>query len=97
MPSLWTFLFGPFYLAHKGAITLALVWFLAALFTGGIFWLVAWIFAESALRKFYLQAGWKELPPEDFAQLPEPKAKRSAKAEAERQRKLTEVEKKMGC
>lgn len=91
--TLWAFLFGPFYFAYKGAWMPAIIWFVAAFFTAGLFWMIAWIFAETVLRRYFLYAGWTELPP-DEAKSPVEKPKRSAAQEAEHQRKLAAAAKR---
>lgn len=91
--TLWAFLFGPFYFAYKGAWMPALIWFVGALFTAGLFWLFAWLFAEPVLRRYFLYAGWTELPPEEPGSVAE-KPKRNATQEAEHRRKLEEAAKR---
>lgn len=86
--TLWAFLFGPFYFFYKGAMMPALVWLVASIFTGGLFWLLAWLLAEPVLRRYYLHGGWTELPGEKAAAGGSEKPKRSAAAEAEHQTKL---------
>ena len=60
-PLLGSFLLGPLYLLFCGAVVPALIYFFAALLTGGIAWLILPFFAESMVRKHYLGQGWKEV------------------------------------
>ena len=85
--TLWAFCFGPFYFFFKGAMMPALVWLVASFFTAGLWWLLAFLLAEPVLRRYYLHAGWKELPAEE-SPAPLEKTTRSAAQEAEHQRKL---------
>jgi hypothetical protein len=92
---LWTFLLGPFYLGFKGLWGWAILGFVAAFFSFGLFWLVLPFFAEGVIRKHFLQKGWVEVESDNPADYIE-KPKRSAKEEAEHQRKLEAAKKKMG-
>jgi hypothetical protein len=60
-PGLWTFLFGGFYLASKGAWAQALCAFGAAVFTCGLSWLVYPVFAERIVESAYLRNGWRRI------------------------------------
>ena len=68
---LWSFLFGIFYFAYKGAWMPAAISFVAAFLTGGVAWLVIPFFADGMLRKDYLRRGWVEMeePAEDAAEI----------------------------
>lgn len=91
-PTLWTFLFGAFYLGFKGAWGWAVLGIVLSGVTLGVFWLILPFFAESILRKHFLQRGWIE---EDAPRFETPQPSRTPKQEAEHQRKLAEVKKKM--
>jgi hypothetical protein len=92
-PALWTFFFGSFYLGFKGAWGWAVIGILLSGVTLGVFWLILPFFAESILRKHFLQKGWIE---ESHDEGTSPPPKRTPHQEAEHQRKLAEVKRKMG-
>ena len=58
-PTLWTFVFGPFYFAQKGIWRHVVLSAMVALFTAGISWLFYPFFAESIVRNHYMRMGWK--------------------------------------
>ena len=60
-PRLWSFLFGPLYLAHHGAWAQALISFVVAVCTVGLSWLVYPFFAPGIVKSAYLRNGWREV------------------------------------
>ena len=58
---LWCLLFGTFYFIYKGVWVHAAISFGMALMTSGLSWLIYPFFADKAIRKAYLQKGWKEV------------------------------------
>jgi len=61
-PRLWTFLFGPLYLAYQrlGAGAISTV---VAVVSVGLSWLVYPFFSPGIVRAAYLQKGWREARP----------------------------------
>lgn len=60
---LWCLLFGCLYFAYKGMWGHAVINLILALCTMGVSHLIYPFFAGEAVRKHYLQRGWKELHP----------------------------------
>ena len=60
-PWLWTFLFGPLYLAFHEAWGHAIVSFVVACATVGLSWVVYPFFARGIVRNAYLRKGWQHV------------------------------------
>ncbi len=58
---LWCLLFGCFYFMKHDAWSSALIALAAAIFTGGLAWLIYPFFAKGIIRKNYLRKGWTEI------------------------------------